>query len=1493
MAFAATPGVLAVLVFIGALCSVAPSASSAAMCPPLRSNTVQVDCVQAGEPFNCTEQPSAPGTVATYRCKPLHQPLFGFLPAAGAESYCRPSGEWSVRPFRCVPICGRPTGRPTALVRDGEEVGSAADYPWHVTIYDVVLDMKQICGGSLVTPKYFVSAAHCFHDNTRALPATRYMAAFAKTKRSATATEPQEQFRPMAKIHMKDYGAKKLHYANDIALVELESEVAVTAWTLPVCVDWSLELPDLRNGEEGTVVGFGNTAYEASETLRFAKLPFVRADDCKKLVDDQLAIFNLLPDKYCVGFVNNTSVAPGDSGGGMAFANHVERAWYLRGVVSVGSSKKTTYSYFTNVTAFVPWISGIIRQGELSGQRCGVDVAESGVVDGAVADRQDFPWEVDVYYKQTSNRAFERLWSGVLIKPNLIITSVVNQGAGDPPRIVDLSEYPASWFRVASRRNAQSALTLDEKVGNVSEVVRLFAPEDVYANQGLFYSFALMELKQPLNLMPVCVDWTGGAQLKTRPLGTTFFETPANNTRMWKRYSTLNANNSCGDSKLSSYSHYFCAAHQGEEPQHRSRTMLVSVDNSWYLRGVWFATSQEEDKSVAIFTDMVDPGVLRWLDTTKDKLGKPTCGNINLCEQLTPFVALPGHMPWNVAVANQRGRVVGSGLLVHPNAVLTAGSILKEATGWEGRDEFPADYAKRMTVLFTEQDGTARTASVLRVSVHENKAATDNGISAVLLELAPEDAIYSTPVCLDLSGNVLQPLVPGQVGMVESWSEWKPSNHSMIGAQFLGSVECTKKAVFRGDPQSGVLFCSEGQKGTIGPVTRGGGYLVNTGAQWFVQGLYVDSVALRRTDLMLAVDLRDTDVRAWLRKRMDKLEIQDPDRLIDAGPKNCEGGKPALSQCGVFESVDQNPQDTGFDILHRASKDHMQWNVKVHVDYGAEGWGVQGGAVVRPNMVLTSGRRLVSGTGANARPISTSDLIVRYISVDLRDKRIVEVDRIHVRARPNARPQDFDLALLVLKTAVDLTPVCLPTAGMLADGTLPRLAAGAIGLVEVGNQDEVLNPLVPVHYRTADECKGLVNDSNAVQQANDAFCAETTVTNLDTGNAGFLPLGYALSVRTNGSWFLRGVLGRSLQSDVHSFASLDDADALEWLASKVRADVPDAVNDSKATTPATSPGRTTTMRPRTTTPSYGPTKSSPFKCGQTSQPLESLSANQSMPGHMPWSVGVLKTNDKGVTFVSAGVLVRENIVITEGVTMTVPQGRWNYTADVRPVELARLRVVWVAPSGKRTRSEVAALHVHERDRGPTTDQAYDVAVLVLKTPIKNSVLACLDLAGEVPTLPPIATGDVGVVETWRGDFFADRRLLLALAAIAVDDCRARLAGTSDEQTITDDRFCTARVTDEVWDGAPFMVRWRGAWFLRGVQSVSVPEGGPHLVTDLRDDSVRDWLRERIPPLIDTSERLPSTPQRPAATSQRPVTTSQRPRPPVVRPTGSMTAPVWE
>ena len=60
-------------------------------------------------------------------------------------------------------------------------------------------------------------------------------------------------------------------------------------------------------------------------------------------------------------------------------------------------------------------------------------------------------------------------------------------------------------------------------------------------------------------------------------------------------------------------------------------------------------------------------------------------------------------------------------------------------------------------------------SQVVRVSVRETTEALADGkphLDVALLELDPGQPVMATPVCLDHSGNVLQQLATGQLGLV-------------------------------------------------------------------------------------------------------------------------------------------------------------------------------------------------------------------------------------------------------------------------------------------------------------------------------------------------------------------------------------------------------------------------------------------------------------------------------------------------------------------------------------------------------------------------------------------------------------------------------------------------------------------------------------------------------------------------------------------------------
>ncbi|XP_034252950.1 low-density lipoprotein receptor-related protein 8-like isoform X7 [Thrips palmi] len=136
------------------------SPESRRTCPPLGSPSLDIICrgpTGEQDAVPC-DQPQPVGAVASIECRNHfeHRPL----PDSAHFSRCGADGMWSKPLFTCTPVCGRPSGKGVAFVRHGRNVSSAADFPWHVVVYDTTFAThEQICGGSLIKPRYFVSGS--------------------------------------------------------------------------------------------------------------------------------------------------------------------------------------------------------------------------------------------------------------------------------------------------------------------------------------------------------------------------------------------------------------------------------------------------------------------------------------------------------------------------------------------------------------------------------------------------------------------------------------------------------------------------------------------------------------------------------------------------------------------------------------------------------------------------------------------------------------------------------------------------------------------------------------------------------------------------------------------------------------------------------------------------------------------------------------------------------------------------------------------------------------------------------------------------------------------------------------------------------------------------------------------------------------------------------------------------------------------------------------
>ncbi|XP_034248542.1 uncharacterized protein LOC117649688 isoform X1 [Thrips palmi] len=274
-----------------------------------------------------------------------------------------------------------------------------------------------------------------------------------------------------------------------------------------------------------------------------------------------------------------------------------------------------------------------------------------------------------------------------------------------------------------------------------------------------------------------------------------------------------------------------------------------------------------------------------------------------------------------------------------------------------------------------------------------------------------------------------------------------------------------------------------------------------------------------------------------------------------------------------------------------------------------------------------------------------------------------------------------------------------------------------------------------------------------------------------------------------------------------------------------------------------------------------PTHSS--KCGQTNLPLFSLAYNHTLPGPLPWSVAIyIGDNDK--TFIS-GVLLRDDIVITDAHLLVVPGSAWNDSVAVRTVDPAEVRVMWVSHTGRRYGSQVVTVHARERDRGAyQTSRTFDVALLRLKKPFPNSGAACWD-----HNLPTLERYQLGVTDAWDVSILDFQSDVLATPYVNLINDHCIFKNTPIPRVkMSMEKYCTGPVRVAVKTGTGFLIRKGDSWFVHGILSTTVASGDDRwVITDLAEEGVSSWLREKLAEESVDPTLHPEAPAEPARRSE--------------------------
>ncbi|KAL7042172.1 hypothetical protein ACKWTF_001045 [Chironomus riparius] len=244
-----------------------------------------------------------------------------------------------------------------SLIVGGEEA-YRYEFP-HQTLlgYMTGKGIQWACGGSLISSKYVLTAAHC--NYRRSLREIK----FVKLGMLDRSQDDNDVFiyNVINKIIHPQYD--RISFNNDIALLELDKDVKFSEYIYPIC------LPTRQHDEEKAIVtGLGTTGKDHAQSEKLLKVVLEKFShrECQEKVPQPIDKASML----CYGDNSDSKDAcRGDSGGPIQVPNDDEShcTYKIIGVVSFGALNCGTPgipSIFVNVYNYLSWIEDIIWKDE-------------------------------------------------------------------------------------------------------------------------------------------------------------------------------------------------------------------------------------------------------------------------------------------------------------------------------------------------------------------------------------------------------------------------------------------------------------------------------------------------------------------------------------------------------------------------------------------------------------------------------------------------------------------------------------------------------------------------------------------------------------------------------------------------------------------------------------------------------------------------------------------------------------------------------------------------------------------------------------------------------------------------------------------------------------------------------------------------------------------------------------------------------------------------
>ncbi|XP_053114499.1 plasma kallikrein-like isoform X1 [Hemicordylus capensis] len=243
------------------------------------------------------------------------------------------------------PVCVQKPRLDTKVV--GGTNSSVDEWPWQVSLHVKLSTQRHLCGGSIISDQWILTAAHCIED----LPLPQVWRVYSGILKQSEIREGTPFFSVQEIIVHPNYDFSERGY--DIALMKLDRPMNFSDSQQPIC------LPSNEEKDMGYtncwVTGWGYTKErgEIEDVLQKLKIPLITNAECQSRYQDQI-ISNKM---RCAGYrQGGKDACKGDSGGPLSCKH--QGLWYVVGITSWGEgcARPEQPGVYTNVAEFVDWI---------------------------------------------------------------------------------------------------------------------------------------------------------------------------------------------------------------------------------------------------------------------------------------------------------------------------------------------------------------------------------------------------------------------------------------------------------------------------------------------------------------------------------------------------------------------------------------------------------------------------------------------------------------------------------------------------------------------------------------------------------------------------------------------------------------------------------------------------------------------------------------------------------------------------------------------------------------------------------------------------------------------------------------------------------------------------------------------------------------------------------------------------------------------------------